>query len=276
MSWSTSSNAVPAATLGSGSSVVFSDAWDDAALYGEQREPDADSPYTWDGARQIWYGDEDSVRDRIGYVRDDTDLAGIGFWALHYDGDDPAFWDMVHQETRSAAGTTPTTSTTTTPSTTSSTPSTDTTSTGGTGGTGGGGGGFVADAGRPFLAYVDDTVILSGKGSTGPDGVTLQYRWTQLAGPPVQLSSGTAQEPAFTVAFPGTYEFELLVGDGSTWSEPATSYLVAIDPDLPNRHDGGCACDQSPVSAGWGAALALISALGRRRRSAVARGVTGV
>ncbi|MEZ4239787.1 MAG: glycosyl hydrolase family 18 protein [Myxococcota bacterium] len=275
MSWATSNNNVPTATLGTGSTAFFSDAWDDAATYGRSWESTSHTPYTYGGGRQIWYGDEESVRDRISYVRDQTSIAGIGFWALHYDGDDPSFWSMIHTETTFAStGTTDTTGTTATDTTSGTSGTSGTTGTDGTDGTdgttpGGPPPAWQADAGLPFLAYVGDTVVLSGTGSRGPAGAQLSYEWTQLSGPAVTLSSTTDAEPTFQVEHPGTHVFELRVGDGTTWSAPARSYLVVIDPDLPNRHARGCGCDGAlPAgSAGtFGVGLAGLALLRRRRR----------
>jgi spore germination protein YaaH len=263
--WSTNNNNVPTSTLGTGDSVTFAQAWDDEATYGRNWEPDSRSPYTYGGGQQIWYGDEESVRERIAYVRDETDIAGIGFWALHYDGDDPSFWDMIHDETHLGEDPPDTTDTT-------DTTGTDT----GTGDPTEEEPGdpddpkdppFVADAGLPFLAYVADTVVLSGTGSQGPDGVELQYRWTQISGPPVKLSSDTEVEPVFRVDAPGVHTFELLVGDGSTWSEPASSFVVVIDPALAERGRSSCGCRSDlGLLGGWGGALVLALLLGRRSR----------
>lgn len=252
MSWPVGANTVPATTQGGGSSVVFSAAWEAAATHGRSWEADSLTPWTHDGAAQIWYGDEESVRERIAWVRDQTGLAGIGFWALHYDGDDPSFWSMVREETTSGATDTTGTPDTGTPTTTDDTdpgPSPD----------------WVADAGLPFLAYVGDMVVLSGLGSRGPEGVAPQYRWVQLSGPAVALSSTSDPQPSFRVEHPGTHVFELLVGDGTTWSAPARSYLVVIDPDLPNRHASGCGCSGT-TSAPAPLVLALLLATCRRRR----------
>ncbi|MEQ1501672.1 MAG: glycosyl hydrolase family 18 protein [Myxococcota bacterium] len=277
MSWPTSNNSVPTGTNGTGSSVVFSDAWADEASYGRNWEGDSLTPYTYGGGDQIWYGDEESVRERIVYTRDVAQVSGFGFWALHYDGDDASFWNMIRSETTF----TPTGTTTTTgPGTTTDTTSTPTGSTSGTttgttsdptntGDPPVGTSGFHADAGAPFLAYLGDTVVLSGTGSTGPSGVELVYRWTQIAGPEVTLSDATEAEPAFTVDRAGTHVFELLVGDGTRWSPPARSYLVVIDPGLPERHAGGCGCSGGAGSAGFGlGGLLVLGAVALRRRSA--------
>ncbi len=100
----TATDAVPSSALGSGSSIVFADAWADGATHGVTYEPDSHTLHTHDGVEQIWYGDADTLRDRVVYARD-AGLGGIGFWALHYDDDDPALWAMVHEETTWSAST---------------------------------------------------------------------------------------------------------------------------------------------------------------------------
>ena len=254
--WDTAGSSYPTSALGSGDAIFFYDAWPDAATYGRLYDPTSVTPYYYDGAGQGWYGDTDTVRERVRYAAD-AGIGGVGFWALNY-VTDPAFWEMVGDE----AGVGLTTS----PGDTGATADTG----GATGGGGGGGGGstdaYVADAGLPFLAYVGDTVILSGSGSTGPG--PLQYRWTQLSGTPVALSA-TDAEPSFTVAAPGHLSFELRVGDGTVWSDPARSDVVVLDPGAGERYaTSGCACD----AAGSGpTALAPLAAawLLRRRRRAV-------
>ena len=251
--------------------MVFSEAWSDEARYGRNWEADSATPYTYGDGQQIWYGDTDSVRERIAYTRDEAGVQGIGFWALHYDGDDARFWQMVRTETaRTGTGTTPGTDTTTDTGTGSDPVGTNDPSEEGAPG-------FVADAGQPFLAYVGDTVVLSGLGSSGPADVDLlQYEWTQMAGPSVFLSDDTDVEPTFTVADVGTHVFELVVGDGTRRSSAARSYVVVIDPAIPTRNTSGCGCTGTGrATGGLGIATLVVGlALGRRRRAAGRPGAT--
>lgn len=261
ISWPTADDGVPTATLGAGSSVVFSSAWDRAATYGREWEPDAASPYTYGGGEQLWYGDEESVRDRIDYVRDDTSLAGIGFWALHYDGDDTSFWSMVHDGT-TLGGTTPTGPGTTTDDTGSSTTDSADPGPGTTTDPGGDPGLLVADAGPPFLAYVGDVVQLSSAGSIAPAGAVVE--WTQVEGPAVVFDDPTSPSPKFVVEEPGTLEFQLRVGDGAAWSDPATSWVVVIDPGQAGR-GRGCGCDTADAGSVGTMVVALAHLVARRR-----------
>lgn len=124
MRWPTTSDAVPSEALATGASIVFADAWEAADVYGQTYEPDSHALTTHDGVDQLWYGDVATVRDRIAYARDVAGVGGIGFWALHYDGDDPAMWDMIHDET--TFGRTTTTDTGSTPEDTAITEDTGT------------------------------------------------------------------------------------------------------------------------------------------------------
>ncbi len=259
--WPVSANAVPAGTLATGSTVLFRDAAGEESTHGRYFEPDSASPYTFDGADQIWYGDLDSVQERIAYVRDDTALSGIGFWALHYT-DDPAFWQMVHDETRQPVANEPGTDPGTEPGTDAGT---DAGTDPGTDAAPSADGPFTADAGAPFLAYVGDTVILSAEGSIGPSDVELQYRWTQREGPPVILADDRSATPSFQIRSIGNLVFEVEVGDGSDWSEPARSYVVVIDPGIARRHSGACGV---PGTAAPFGGLSLLILLGLRRRTA--------
>jgi hypothetical protein len=114
---------------GTGAAVVFADAWGLAAVHGQSYEPDSMALHTHDGVDQIWFQDISTIQDRVSYVRDVAGLGGIGFWALHYDGDDPALWSMIHDETTwrgTTPGTTDTGSSPTTDTGPATTPGTDT------------------------------------------------------------------------------------------------------------------------------------------------------
>ena len=83
-----------------------------------------------------------------------------------------------------------------------------------------------------------------------------------MAGPSVTLSDDSAMEPSFAVRRTGTHVFELSVGDGETWSEPARSYVVVLDPAAGERYLA-CGCQTGAVG---GFALAPLLALVLRRR----------
>ncbi len=230
--WPVVSGDIPSATTGTGSSIVWAAAHEEAAIHGRSFEPHSRTPWWYDGAQQGWYGDTDSLQERVAYALDEG-LAGIGFWALHYDGRDAALWEMVAAET-----TVPGEPETAAPA-----------------------GDWIADAGPPFLAYPGDTIVLSGALSQGPGA--LSYRWSQVAGPEVDLDDPAALEPSFRARWPGTHVFALEVGDGETWSAPARSHVVVLDPKAGSRYlTCGCASAPGPVS---GLVVLLLGALARRR-----------
>jgi len=235
--WAVSSGSVPAATTASGSAIVWASAQEEAATYGRQFEPVSRTPYWYDGTNQGWYGDTDSLRERVQYAVD-AGIGGIGFWALHYDDGDPSLWTMIAEETTSPEEEQPD-------------DDDDVDSD------------YVADAGPPFLAYVGDTVILSGARSTGPAPLT--YEWTQVAGPEVTLDDPSLMEPSFRVRDAGNLVFELVVGDGESWSAPARSYVVVLDPAAGRRYRN---CATGPATPSWIALIGLVALLRRRRAAA--------
>ena len=87
----------------------------------------------------------------------------------------------------------------------------------------------VADGGELPAFSPGDTVTLDGSGSTDADGHALTYRWTQVSGTTVTLSSATAVSPTFTAPQlpPGQTQFNLVfsltVNDGYVDSKPDTT-----------------------------------------------------
>lgn len=81
-----------------------------------------------------------------------------------------------------------------------------------------GGAPLVAVASAPVGARPGDTVRLDALQSRGP---LVAWRWTQVAGPWEALDGAASAVATFHPAVPGTYGFELEVGDGTGWSAPA-------------------------------------------------------
>jgi spore germination protein YaaH len=89
-------SAVPASTTGTGWSVFYSSAVADAAGYGRQYDGASDTPwFASSPTEQTWYDDADSLAVKMQWAVDEQGLAGIGFWAIGYDGNDPALWAAV-------------------------------------------------------------------------------------------------------------------------------------------------------------------------------------
>jgi len=73
----------------------------------------------------------------------------------------------------------------------------------------------VASAGFTQTGFAGATTTLDGSGSYDTDGDSLQYRWTQTAGPRVALKDTTSVRARFTAARDGEYTFEVTVRDPS-------------------------------------------------------------
>jgi MYXO-CTERM domain-containing protein len=126
----------------------------------------------------------------------------------------------------------------------------------------------TAEAGLGVLAYVGDTVVLNGTGSSDPEADNLTYVWTQVQGPSVEIEGATTAEPSFVIDAPGAYGFALVVNDGTSDSLPDEVVFFVPDRELtPDGESAGCATANGSASA-WGA-LGLAGLLCVRRRSSV-------
>ncbi|MBN1974688.1 MAG: right-handed parallel beta-helix repeat-containing protein [Sedimentisphaerales bacterium] len=86
----------------------------------------------------------------------------------------------------------------------------------------------VANAGdgQHFQTFVSN-VILDGAGSYDPDTTgNLTYQWHQISGPNVVLSNPDTFEPNFAPASEDVYVFELIVYDGSLYSQPDDVMII--------------------------------------------------
>ena len=100
----------------------------------------------------------------------------------------------------------------------------------------------TADAGADQSVNERAAVTLDGSGSSDPDaGDVLSYKWTQLRGPTVALSSTSAQSPTFTApdvsAGSVTLQFKLAVRDsaGAPGHPDYTSVTVSDIPPPPSN-----------------------------------------
>lgn len=243
--WPVSSQTIPASATGDGWSVLMDEAEGIGAAEGGQYDSTSHTPYVKRSGTQLWYDDNNSVQERIHFAIGQG-LGGIGFWALTYEGNDPAFWDMVETETKLPGDDTGTDTGsdtgTDTGKDTGEKPSEDLP---------------MARAGEQIDAQVGDIVYLNGSGSSDPNGYPLRYTWSQSTGPEqVKLVDADEAEPHFTIPASGTYTFQLLV-ESRTGSSPADTVQVVAE------EAGGCSTAPSAASGGMvGLGLLLL----RRRR----------
>jgi spore germination protein len=96
--WPSSSDALPGDSLGSGDAYSMVSAVEAAAAYEPRYDTTTDTPWVWTGSSQLWYDDPDSIEIKLSWAVGEG-VQGVGFWAIGYDGGDPAFWSMVDSVT---------------------------------------------------------------------------------------------------------------------------------------------------------------------------------
>lgn len=96
--WRAADSTPGAATLGAATAVRFETATQRAAEYGRRWDTHSSTPYyvyrsgsEW---HQTWYDDQESLGLKYDLVLS-RNLAGIGIWALGYDGASRALWDAI-------------------------------------------------------------------------------------------------------------------------------------------------------------------------------------
>lgn len=95
-----------------------------------------------------------------------------------------------------------------------------------------------ADAGDDCTVNVGTLVTLDASGSVDPDGNTLSYKWSQVSGASVTLSSTTAMKPTFTPTVAGVLEFKVVVSDGQAQSEDTVQVTVNSTNHVPVANAG--------------------------------------
>ncbi|MCF6242067.1 MAG: glycosyl hydrolase family 18 protein, partial [Bacteroidales bacterium] len=101
--WSTNSSSVPSSTTGSSASKTYKAVREEMSNFEHHWDMNASVPYiTYQDAgkwHQCWYDDEFSLADKYDLVKMKK-LAGIGIWALGYDGSYPNLWEMLAEKFR--------------------------------------------------------------------------------------------------------------------------------------------------------------------------------
>ena len=101
----------------------------------------------------------------------------------------------------------------------------------------------IADAGPNQTVDEGKKVTLDGSNSTDPDGGALSYRWSQVAGPSVTLSSTQAAKPTFTApdVSPGgaSLTFRLTVTDDGDLKDSDTTIVNVRFVNDPPEADAG-------------------------------------
>jgi len=123
-------------------------------------------------------------------------------------------------------------------------------------GCGGGGGAQnhapTASAGPAQTVNKGSTVTLDASGSSDPDGDSLAYKWQQVSGPAVTLTSPSSAHPTFTApSQSGALVFSLVVNDGKVDSA-AMTVTVSVQ-DRPPVANAGTA-----MTVGVGATVMLV------------------
>lgn len=93
----------------------------------------------------------------------------------------------------------------------------------------------LANAGPDRIAGINSVVTLDGSGSADPDGhLPLSYKWQQISGSSVVLSSGTISRPVFTAPnAPAVLAFSLIVTDSMGLRSPVSDTVVITASDRP-------------------------------------------
>jgi hypothetical protein len=85
-------NDVPGTATGRASSITYGQTLDAA---GRRWDAASSSPWYPGSGTQTWYEDLQSVETRVRWALLEEDLGGVGFWALGYEANDPAFWGAM-------------------------------------------------------------------------------------------------------------------------------------------------------------------------------------
>ena len=93
---------------------------------------------------------------------------------------------------------------------------------------------IVADAGEDRIVNENVKVSLDGSASYDPEEQNLSYRWTQVSGETVTLSSATTTTPSFTSPVVANGEIKVLTFELKVYDDNGRSAVdtvtVTVDP----------------------------------------------
>jgi spore germination protein YaaH len=99
--WPCESDSPGSNTIGTGTAVRMENAIANAQIYGRMWDTASHTPWyryqsdsTW---HQCWYDDEESLGSKFDYVNS-ANIAGTGFWALGYEGNNANIWNVVKEK----------------------------------------------------------------------------------------------------------------------------------------------------------------------------------
>ncbi len=100
----------------------------------------------------------------------------------------------------------------------------------------------TADAGPDQTVDEGESVVLDGTASSHSQGEPLNYDWSQVAGPAVTLDLTDPAQPVFTAPYVSsnqTLTFELIVDDGTNFSDPDSVDITVVNVNTPPIADAG-------------------------------------
>jgi outer membrane protein OmpA-like peptidoglycan-associated protein len=90
----------------------------------------------------------------------------------------------------------------------------------------------IADAGPNQLGIAPGTITLNGSGSYDPLGEALTYQWTQIVGPPVNITNATSAIANFPAAAGQSYSFRLTVKNTDGLMASASTTVTTNTPNV--------------------------------------------
>lgn len=96
--WPAASDAVPGTATGDATSLTIENAIARAAGYPYRFDDTSQTAWAFTEVGQLWYDDYITLETKLKWGVEQG-IQGVGYWALGYDGNDPAFWEMVDRVT---------------------------------------------------------------------------------------------------------------------------------------------------------------------------------